>query len=192
MNFTEDQEGDVVKNWLKQNWLTIVLCVVFAIAISFGWRYYQQYKIDSNKAMEADFTAISLTKPADVEKFVQENDKSIYSTLTLLKAAQAEAKDGKLQVAYDYLVQASKSSSDSYIQNIIKLRQAKLLAFLDKKDQALSLLDSVNDQNFTIRKEITKGDVLLHFGEIDNAKDSYAKAVELDPNLKAFVDVKLR
>lgn len=192
MNFTEDQEGDVVKNWLKQNWLTIVLCVVFAIAISFGWRYYQQYKIDSNKAMEADFTAISLTKPADVEKFVHENDKSIYSTLTLLKAAQAEAKDGKLQVAYDYLVQASKSSSDSYIQNIIKLRQAKLLAFLDKKDQALSLLDSVNDQNFTIRKEITKGDVLLHFGEIDNAKDSYAKAVELDPNLKAFVDVKLR
>lgn len=175
----EHEQGERVRNWLKNNGAGVLGGIGLGFAVIFGWQWWQQRQQQQHEQAYHDYQgAVEALrqqggKPADTKQAqaaVARLGDGVYAGLAALQLARAQVDAGQADAAIATL-RAIKP--DPSLQALVNLRLARLLTETGKADEALKLLAGAQDS----ASLETRGDALLAAGKRDEARDAYLKAL---------------
>jgi predicted negative regulator of RcsB-dependent stress response len=120
-------------------------------------------------------------KPEEVAKKAQilmdKYPHSPYATLSQLLLAQQAVSQQQWAMAMKHLSWIAENSRNVIFKQLAQIRYVRLLLLQKKYDDALALLETVNEPSFyAVAQEIT-GDILLEQGKIKSARQAYQQAL---------------
>ncbi len=182
---TEEQQVEALKDWWKQNGVAVVGGAVLGISALVGWRGWNWYQ--EKQATEASDVFIV------VQEAVNKNDTTTlseqtnilrdqysstpYASLAVLHQAKTQMDQGDHAAAEESLRWALKNSKQETVQNVARLRLARLLLADNKINEAQAMLSTgVSDAYASLANEI-RGDIFVAKGDIEQAKKAYDEAL---------------
>jgi len=196
---TEDEQLNQLKNWWNSNGKSILVGVLLALALTAGWRYWQQHQINQKEQAALIFNSVlqkidASDKGAIVEQLSSINKEyaslgyAQYSSLLLAKIA---VDNEQFEEAIELLRVLLNKNYDADFNELVKVRLARLLIETKKYDDALQLLDS-DSKNMLYKavKADLKGDIFLAQNNLADARSEYLKAHDLainEPDLATLV-----
>lgn len=204
---TEEEQIAAIKDWWKENGQSVIIAIVAAVAVIFGWKAYQSSQIAAKTEASSLYEQL-LAAATDVQIIGSEENSGtaylaqqlkdefsdteygIYAALFLAKEA---VKSADLEKAIDELNWVKEQTEDSRIIDTVNGRLARVLSSQGQHDAALALLTPANQQFESSFLEI-KGDILLRQGKEDEAIDVYQSAYKLlegQPQRQPLLSAKL-
>lgn len=187
---TEQEQIQLLKNWLKSYGPSILLGFVIATLIAGGWRYWQNYRQRTLLHASAVYDEMLAARAQNNTNETLVQAKKLYSHYSSTPyadmAALVLARDATLKKNYpeaitqlDWVMGHADSSA---IRQIARLRKARILISDKKPKEALSLLEKVNDSKFMGLIEETRGDAYLALTDNKAARNAYQQALAELPN----------
>ena len=182
---TEEQQVEAIKEWWKQNGIAVISGAVLGIAALVGWRGWSWHQ--EKQATEASdiFTvmqeAINKNDSAALQvqaKSLRDNYASTpYASLAVLHEAKIQNENGDHAAAEESLRWVLNNSKQDSVQDIARLRLARLLLANDKVDEAQSMVNvEMSDAYASLLNEI-RGDIFVAKGELEQARKAYDQAM---------------
>lgn len=180
--YESDQEQvEALKNWWKKNGKLTVAVVIIAIAVSFGWRYWQQYRIQRSEQasmlyeqMLNAFTTQQTPQAKQVIDTLKQDYKDTpYADIAALFAAKSAVEQNQLNDAMPQLQWVIKNGGSHDLRQLARLRAARILLAQKQPQQTLAMLDKVDDSAYMPAIDLVKGDAYVALGQNNNAKKSY-------------------
>ncbi|WP_409439220.1 YfgM family protein [Psychromonas sp. GE-S-Ul-11] len=183
---TEEQQVDAIKKWWSDNGTMLIVGAVIGLAGLWGWRYYGESVTASQEKASIEFAQVSekfnaqgeAHDSSELKQFVAENEGNNYATLGALLLAKEAVDAGDFELAKTQLTELLASNEYAALTPIIALRLARVSAELGEYDDALSTLNTVENEAFLVKVNQTKGDIYLKQGDTDAARSAYQTAVE--------------
>lgn len=182
---TEEQQVEALKEWWKQNGIAVIGGAVLGVSALVGWRGWNWHQ--ENQATEASDVfmvvqeavskndATALSEQANVLR--SQYASTPYASLAVLHQAKAQIDQGDHAAAEESLRWVLNSSKQDTVQNIARLRLARLLLADNKVDEAQAMVNvGVSDAYTSLANEI-RGDIFVAKGEIEQAKKAYDEAM---------------
>lgn len=190
---TEQEQIELLKNWIKQYSLMIVAGIVLAVALITGWRYWQQSQIDTvatasstyDEMLSARVQNNSETMLAQSNKLLDEHAKSAYGQFAALMLARNAAANNNYPEAHNQLAWVVEHSKIPSIRQIARLRLARIQLAENKPADALTTLKQVDDESFVGLIEEVKGDAYVAEKRYDDARKAYQLAMKSLPNAES-------
>jgi predicted negative regulator of RcsB-dependent stress response len=202
---TEEEQIAAIKNWWKKNGTSVLLAIVAALAIVFGYRAWQN-NVEANQAaasglyqqLVAAATSDSGIGDSQTVAFLANELKtnfadSEYANFASLFLAKSHIQNGALDLALEELNSVLENTEDSRTQHIVTARKSRILSAQGKHDEALALL-SATDMSFQASYLELSGDIKLRKGDSEAAKVDYLAAYELvkdEPQSQPLLGIKL-
>ncbi|RYZ72251.1 MAG: tetratricopeptide repeat protein [Lysobacteraceae bacterium] len=171
----EHEQGERVRNWLKNNGAVLVGGVALGLAVIFGWQWWQKHQAQQADQANQDYHVLLESLDGKDLKKAQAGlsrleGGSAYPDLAALQLAAAQVEAGQAEAAIATLrgIQAEPA-----LKPLVDLRLARLLTESGKPDEALKVLGESGD-SATLE---ARGDALLAAGKRDQARDAYLKAL---------------
>jgi predicted negative regulator of RcsB-dependent stress response len=197
----EHEQGELVRNWLRQNAVAILVGIVAGLGLIIGWQQYQANKRSAAGEAQAGYRtftealekndAAAAKKAADAlrGKFAE----SPYATFAALRQAKDAVQKGEAKAAVESLEWARTHAPLPALAELATLRLAR--ARLDSGDAkaALALLGEVKDEGYKAAVSELRGDALVALARKDEARKAYDEALTLlDPTSREreFVEMK--
>ncbi|MGJ4801729.1 YfgM family protein [Luteimonas sp. SDU82] len=176
----EHEQGERVRNWLKQNSFGLIGGLALGLALIWGGRWWLQEAHDKRVALGESYSAFSASLEAGDREKAGEQTASLagtaYAPLAALDLAKAQLEAGQRDEAIATLRGAT--SEEPALTAVIQHRLARLLIDAGKGDEALALLADAQDPAALE----TRGDARHAKGEVDQARQDYEQALrKLDP-----------
>ena len=202
-NLTDQQQAEVVKQWLKDNGLSILFSIGLGISAYFGLQFYQQSQLQESESAsrlyaEVEF-ALKQQRMAQAQNLLQEMDNNFSGSPYQQQSHLAMAKLHMDSLDYDnaiiQLEFVMENARDESFQHIARLRIARIMIEQDELDGALALLDSVTASPiaYTPYYEGVKGDIYTALGQLEKAKVAYSLALDsLEPGNFDFDFIKMK
>jgi predicted negative regulator of RcsB-dependent stress response len=198
----EQEKIDALKDWWKRNRTTVLTAVaVFLIVFSAvqGWRYYQRTQADQAAAL---FEALkSIDRQGDANKtlaaareLIDRYPGSAYAPRAALLAARASSVSGDTAAARSELEWVIAHAKELQLRAVARLRLAGILADAKQYDEALKLLDGIDDPSFAGLRDTLRGDVFAREGRAAEASAAYRAALgapQLSGAMKQLTEIKL-
>lgn len=200
---TEEEQIEALKSWWQENGKSMLVTVGIVVAGWLGYDGYQQSQQSNNEAASAIYQEL-VSKVSNPE--LTDEDKSTVSHLVSqlkddysgstyalyggLFNAKLAAKDKDLATAATELEWVM-DNAEGQLALTARLRLARINIAQDKADDALALL---NTEAGTLAADFAevKGDAFYAKGEMDKAREAYAKAVDLsDASASPVLKMKL-
>ena len=175
---TEEQQVEALKEWWKQNGTAVITGAVLGIAALSGWRGWDWYQ--EKQAMQAS------DMYADVQNALIQNDTEAlhnqaetlrssfkstpYAVLATLHEAKVQSEKGDLNAAAKSLRWAIDNSSQDSVQDIARIRLARVLVADNKLDEAAAMINRNLPKAYASLVNEIRGDIFLAKGETDQAK----------------------
>jgi len=147
--FDEHEQGQRVQRWLRDNGIGIIGGVALAIAIVGGWQWWQNQRLNALHEAYQRYQTVSnhlraneLEQATSQTEALLENKAGIYADLAALELAQAQVHAQRYEQAIATL--QSISAKDAF-KPLVEQRLARLLIETGKADQALALLEALDD-----------------------------------------------
>ncbi len=178
---TDEEREELVKQWIKNNWLMLVVVLMGAIGAVYGLNYYKQAKLDALNTMatktEQVSQALRENKVSDAQTLVtelqtDEKDTS-FSSVATLSLAQQYFHDKQYEKAiqqYDWLIA---QSGDVAMRNLARLRKARVQSDAKQPKAAVDTLNGVEGNANLAETYLLKGDILLSDKQFTEAKKAY-------------------
>lgn len=183
---TEEQQVEALKDWWKQNGLAVIGGAVLGISALVGWRGWNWYQ-DKQATEASDIFSV-------VQEAVNKNDATAlqeqtnilrdkyastpYAPLAVLHQAKNQIDQGDNVAAEESLRWVLKNSKQDTVQNVARLRLARLLLADNKVEEAQAMVNSgMSDAYASLTNEI-RGDIFVAKGEIEQAKEAYDQAMQ--------------
>ncbi len=187
---TEQEQIQQLKNWIKQYGFTILAGIVFALVMTSGWRYWQNYhnKILSHASVVYDemltLRAQNNTEGASVqaEKLISHYPKTPYAQMAALMLAREAMLKKNYPDAVQQLNWVLDHSKDRPLQEIARIRLARVLIAQNKPDAALDVLKKSNNKSFIGLVDEVRGDAYLAQNNANSARNAYQLALSEIPN----------
>lgn len=186
-HMTEEEQLEALKRWWKENGKLIVLVVVLAAGGYFGWGAWQDQQRAQAEAASARYEELlnglqseDGNVPSDlVAKIKAEQGGDLYGYNAALIQAKAAVDEGDLDAAVDQLRWILNQTPDTAMEQLARLRLARVLAAQGSFDEALAQLEQVQPaDSFVAAYAETRGDILLEQGATDQARVAYQSALE--------------
>ena len=198
----EHEQGEVVRKWLRDNALSVVVGVALGLVAIFGWRYWTSYELGKHAEAALQYGAITkaveANNSADADKIaaaLQENfPKSTYAVLAAMGIAERAVASNDLDAADKSLDWAQKHADANELKQLISLRQARLALARGKADEALKQIDSIAKGNYAALVSDLRGDALYKLDRVEEARTAYQDALaNVDPRAPshAYIQMKL-
>ena len=185
-NLEEQEQVDAIKAWWKQHGNSVIMALTVFVAVLAsiqGWRYYQNsqaqqaavlYDVLQNAAQSGDTQKIRNAAGQIIEKFAR----TPYAARSALVSARANYEAGDIKSAQAQLQWVIDNGKEDAIKDVARLRLAGVM--LDEKNMvgALKLLESKHSESYDAIYADFKGDVLTAQDKTDEARKSYAVALE--------------
>lgn len=183
---TEEQQVEALKNWWKQNATAVITGVVLSIGALGGWRGWDWYQ--ETQAVDASdaFAAVQeLMDSGDMQSFQLQAEtlrtqytSTPYAVLTTLHEAKVQAGNGDLTAAAESLHWVIDHGDQEPVQNIARLRLARVLIADHKPGAAHAVMDHKFPEAYDSLAYEIRGDILVAEGKIEQAKQAYDRAME--------------
>jgi len=186
-NLTDQQQADLIKNWLKENSKFLIGALVLGISGFFGIQFFQQNKLKeaemaSQLYSEIEF-AVKQQRVSQAQSLLQTMDANFANTpyqdqshlfMAKLFMDSVDYENAILQL--EFLIE---NSSEESLKHIARIRIARIKLQQNLYDEALQTLEIESMGSFEAKYEEIKGDIFSKKGEFSEAQASYLKALEL-------------
>lgn len=183
-NKTDREEVEMLKKWWKDSGKSIAIAIVIGLVVSFGWQGWRKYQRQQKQEASILYQSLSVSdyqkKPKLAEKFAQQLMKdyrrSPYATFAALWSAKEALQKNNLVAALASCQWVLKNSKVSSLQQIARIRAARVLLAQKKPKKAMSILAKVDDETFEPLIENVKGDIYTFMGDSKAAHKAYQAA----------------
>jgi len=184
-DYDEYEQSEQLRKWLRENGLSIVVGVVLALALIFGWRQWQSHRAGHHAQAAEQYvaleSALAAGQDAQVDSAATALEKNYvdtpYAALGAAARANVAVAQGKLDAAQAALQWAVDHSPTPALHAVYMLRLARVELAQDHAQQALTLLGGVPDDSYRATLEELRGDALLKLGREAQARSAYANAL---------------
>jgi predicted negative regulator of RcsB-dependent stress response len=185
---SDNEQVERLRGWWRENGWFVLGGVALGFLALYGWRQYGEYKDSRSEAAAAIYLRVqqATENKNEVEaatllaQLRSEYGKSVYTpqagllvASSLLVAAPERAAEELRHVMED-------TKNDPELAMIARLRLARVLAYLERYDEALNLLTVSAPGQFAGRLNEVKGDVEAALGHVDQARAAYLAAMVAD------------
>ena len=187
------EQGERVKSWLRENGSAIVMGLVLAFGLMFGFKQWQAWETSKRQQASAEYQVMTtLIKSNSMDAAVSnyevlkaEYPKSAYTSMAALMMAKARVSSGQFDLAASDLEYAMEHAQPDPVKVIARERLARLKLSQGDADAALKLLDEApSEVGFEAQFAEVRGDIYMAKGETELAIGSYQAALEaLDENV---------
>ncbi len=191
---TEQEQIEILKNWIKQYSLVILGGIALAIIVITSWRYWQerQYKILSHasavydemltKRMQNDTVATQV----QAQKLFSHYTKTIYGQMAPFMLARDAIASKNYPEAEKQLNWVLDNSNTNSFRQIARIRLARIKIAQQKPDEAIKILQTVEDKTFNGLTDEIKGDAYFAMNDIGKAREAYQRALSELPNAEVI------
>ncbi|HJR14762.1 MAG TPA: tetratricopeptide repeat protein [Rhodanobacteraceae bacterium] len=184
-DYDEYEQSEQVRKWIKENGIAVVVGVVLALGLIFGWRQWQAHKTNNELQAASQFAVVQNAvqtgdKPAmaaalgDLQKHYAG---SAYASLGSAAVAEYDVGKDDLKPAVQNLQWAVSHSRQPALKSLFTLRLARVLIAQDQAQQALSELGSIPAGEYAAVSAELRGDALLKLGKSNEARSAYQQAM---------------
>jgi len=177
---TEEEQVQAIKQWWKENSLSIIAGIVIGGSILAGYSYFGDYKQSQAQQASDIYSAILTTKEdktKDVERLKNDYSSTPYAALASLISAKDAVDKNEIEKAVSELKWVVDNAADDGVQHIAKQRLARLYLNQDNIDAAESLIQSIKSQEFSATYSEIRGDINLAKNLPLQAKENYRLAL---------------
>jgi predicted negative regulator of RcsB-dependent stress response len=184
--YDEHEQGERVRNWIKEYGASILIGLVLAFAGIFGFRFWQGHQIEQ-QALAADyFTVIQSEIAAGQIDAAQQSFSSLseqvgsssYVGLAAMILGAAYVEDGRLDPAARLYRDVLDQSGLEMLKPVATLRLAKLLDAQGDTQGALELIGESPMPGFEAAWNELRGDLLFASGQMQDARLAYQEAID--------------
>ncbi len=181
------EQGERVKNWLRENGGAMVMGLVLAFGLMFGFKQWQAWEVSKRQQASAEYQMlVSLLEAGNMDAAVpnyevlkSEFSGSAYTAMAAMLMAKARIESGQVDLAARALEFAMENGQPAPLKVIARERLARVRLSQGDTETAQQLLDSVSSETgFEAQFEEIRGDIHLAKGEEDLAIERYRSALD--------------
>ncbi|MDF1761754.1 MAG: tetratricopeptide repeat protein [Coxiellaceae bacterium] len=184
-DMTNREEQEFLKNWWDSYGKAIVIAVVVGLAIGYGWRYYHKFELKRSAQASVIYQQLLVADKQGqpqperrklLDQLVKQFPKSSYTSLAQFLSASDDVSNKQYKLAeqsYRWVMQQGNNKS---LQQVARLRLAKILTYQKQFDEALKVLNKVNDKSYLPMIENVRGDIYAAKGSKDDARKAYQQS----------------
>jgi predicted negative regulator of RcsB-dependent stress response len=178
------EQGERVKNWLRENGSAIVMGLAIAFGLMFGFKQWQAWETNKRQQASAEYQVLaSLVEIEQLDAAVpnyevlkSEYPDSAYTSMASLMMAKARVKAGQLDLATIALTHAMNNARPAPLQVVARERLARIKLSQGDPEAAKALLDGAPSE-LGMFAEI-RGDIHLANGQTEQAIESYRASLQ--------------
>lgn len=182
---SDQEQLEAIQRWLKTNGPGIIAGIALGLAAIGGWQYWTRYQqSQAENASVLYDNVIAAIEQDDMPKasgqaiaLRDDYADSLYAALATFRLAKVDVDNGENTKAIAQLEWVLENNQQPEIQDIARLRLARLLLAEERLSDARTQLDQVVSKSFTAELEELKGDVLLAQNQPDQARTAYQAAL---------------
>lgn len=206
----EEETLEALKTWWHENGKRLLSMAIVILAGFTGWLFWQNAQTgaaeaSSNLYEEILTLAFSVEEGEMVgaedsqqiislaEQLMTEHEQTIYARYAALFAAQQHVQQGDiaaatsaLQWVVDNPLSGLFVESDPGLELVATLRLGRLKLAQGDPEQALTLINGVDPQNFEAGYAELRGDIYLSLDRVVDARDAYIAAQQAGSNSEAL------
>ena len=179
------EQAESVKKWFREYGLGILVGIIFAVFISWGWNYWRQTKENNLliASMQYERLVALIGKDEKISILNSVADGLLknyaytpYASLAALQLAKLAVNQNNLTEASNRLISIIDHGHDQALQSIARLRLARILLTQNQAKEALKLLFKNKDRAYIPIFLEERGDALNNLGHYKAALQSYLAA----------------
>lgn len=181
---TEEQQVEAIKNWWKENGTAVIFGAVVGLGGLWGWRYYNDAKIEAQEVASAAYTkamdelaAKGLDAASDTQAFIDANKDNNYAALAAMMLAKSAVEAGEFKQAEQQLKWIKQNKASDVLLATVNLRLARVQSQLTEYDAAIATLAEIKAEAFQAKASEVKGDIYMLQGNAEQARTAYQAAV---------------
>jgi predicted negative regulator of RcsB-dependent stress response len=186
---TDEEQGEALKGWLRENGLSLVTGVLLGLAALFGIKAWTEYGDRRAEGASHLYTqvvaAIGAGQSEDAtrayDEMIKEFAGSQYAVLAALQMAKVHIEKDDLAGARGQLQWAYEHAKDEGIRHSVRLRLARVLLGSGDADAAEQLIAGVDAPSYTALYEELRGDIARARGDLEAAHAAYERALAAMP-----------
>ena len=182
------EQGERVKIWLRENGSAIIMGLVIAFGLMFGFKQWQAWQVSKRQQASTEYEVLLGFIEADnmdaavpnYEVLKADFPNSAYTSMAALMMARARLQAGQYGLAASELGYAMKNAQPEPMRIIARARLARLHLSQGDADAALEVLNGApSETGFEAQFAEIRGDIHLAKGNTDQAIESYRSSLEL-------------
>lgn len=186
----EYEQGEVVRKWLRDNAVSMVVGVVLGLALIFGWQQWKAHKarslVEAAAQLGAYTEAVEAGRDADAEKIAaalrENHPNSPSAVFVAMREAENASEQHDLDAAGTSLQWAAKHADGKEMKTLVDINLARLHLAEGKAEEALALVNAAPRDAYPALLGELRGDALAKLGQHDAARTAYETALaDLDP-----------
>ncbi|MDO4642685.1 MAG: tetratricopeptide repeat protein [Cardiobacteriaceae bacterium] len=191
---TDEETLELIREWLQQYGLTIIVGIVFGLGAIGGYRYWQNQKMVQRNTASAQLETV-------LEALEHDNLQAATATYDLLlkeggeiaemaaiNMAPAYAKAGKNDEAQSTLKIAIASKDDLLAQNA-RWQLASLSVERGSYDEALQYIEQLQNSVYAAQAATLQGYVYEKQGKLTEALQAYQQSQQLMPSSATMLQI---
>jgi len=181
------EQGERVKSWLRENGSAIIMGLVLAFALMFGFKQWQAWQTSKRQQASAEYQVmLSFIEASNMDAAVpnyevlkSEYPGSAYTSMAAMMMAKARLQAGQVDLAARELEHAMENGQPEPMKVIARERLARLKMGQGEYDAALELLHQApSETGFEALFAEIRGDIYLGKGDTGRAVEFYRLALE--------------
>lgn len=184
----EDSQFEQLKAWWHI-YKHYVLTAVIALLLCYGgWEFYQrrQVNIANHASMLYDQILQGVINDDDTSiqagsyRLLKDFPRTVYANLARLILAKSSLEQQQWEQAIEFLQEVATQAKDRGIQDIARLRLAKIFIQQDNRAEALMWLDAIEPDRYIQTKSLLKAQLYYRDNRYDEAKQMLTHALDAD------------
>ncbi|HEX7370613.1 MAG TPA: tetratricopeptide repeat protein [Rhodanobacteraceae bacterium] len=184
-DFDEYEQGEQVRKWIKENGIAVVVGVVLALVLIFGYRQWKAHTVNNEIQAASQFAVVQNAVQANNKQAMtaalddlQKNfAKSPYAAFASAAVAEHDVGKDDLKGAAQSLEWAVAHSDQPALKSLFLLRLARVQLAQDQAQQALATLGKVPAGDYAAIAAELRGDAQFKLGKLDDARAAYKGAL---------------
>jgi predicted negative regulator of RcsB-dependent stress response len=187
---TEEEQVEALRRWWDENGKSTIAAIVIALSVGFGWQAWkandqrqQENASDIYQAMlqamgSGDASAEQASAGIGLaQQLKADYGGSTYAQFAALHLARIAVDNKDLPEAEAQLRWVlGKADRGSDVALVAQMRLARVVASSGDTDQALAILQEVDEGPYQASYAVARGDILLALGRDDDARVAYNQA----------------
>ena len=177
---TEEEQVQAIKNWWKENYVSLIAGIVIGAVIIFGYKYWTDSKQSQAQQASNIYSQILLSKNDKTKATVnlQANYAGTpYAALATLLLAKENVNDNEIDKAISQLKWVIDNNHSDGIQHVAQQRLARVYLSQDNVESAESLIKGIKNNGFSVAYNEIRGDINLAKKLPTQAKENYRLAL---------------